>query len=500
MEKNEKLCVKCGVVKNLNDFLNDKHCKNGKKTSCKTCINKYKREKRLENKITCDKDERQVNIPKKVIIIKKQINNDKIIDQINTKIVVTQNEKKKNNIGKKQRVYKTERQEYKNIYNYEDLEKLFDARGCKLLTTKEDMKIVNDFICKYVNACCKKEAKISLYNFLKNKQTGIKCLSCICKERMNKPNNNIGVSNTVYIEYQGYNYIKELLEKDFNIIKINTYAKADILIKPKNINKDEYIMIQLKTTSKINKNSYNFNINNNDYKNILIIAICNDDKKMWLVEGSTLKSTTRLYIHKNNTTFNSITNENIIEKLLLEYNKYMKIQSNYFDNNNDNKYKIRENEMYKLREKILPNLKYEYPDVEGTVWDLQINGLKIQDKVSKNKSNSSYSFSISKCKNKNKKTLINNKTFNHVNNKNMPYELGDNDFYWLWLYNTDYFYVIPERVLFNNEYIISKNAPINNLLKNLILYDIKENKYDDYKLNKNDKNLESKILQIFKNK
>lgn len=420
-------------------------------------------------------------------------------NQNEDKKLIIQTENKKTNKVKKQRVYKTERREYKNLYTYEDLQKIFSDRGCKLLTTKEEIKITNDFICDYLNACCKKNAKISLHNFLNNKLTGIQCLSCKCKERMNTPNNDIGVSNTIYIEYLGFNYIKQLLEKDFNIIKINTYSKADFLIKPKNIDKDEYIMIQLKTTSTIEKNSYNFRINYNDYKGILIIAVCIDDKKIWFVDPSTIKTATRLYINKDNKD-NLINNENIIEKLLIEYNKYTKVPSNYFDTNNDNKYKIREHEMYKLREQILPNLVYEYPDIECTVWDLKINGLKIQDKVSKNKSNTSYSFSISKCKNKNRKTIFNNKTFNPVNYKCMPYELGDNDFYWLWLYNTDYFYVIPERVLFNNEYIIAKNAPVNNLLKKLILYDIKENKYDDYKLNKNDKNLEKKLLEIFNNK
>jgi len=34
-----KLCTKCGIIKNLNDFYSDKQKKNGKTTYCKSCIN-----------------------------------------------------------------------------------------------------------------------------------------------------------------------------------------------------------------------------------------------------------------------------------------------------------------------------------------------------------------------------------------------------------------------------------------------------------------------------
>ena len=85
--------------------------------------------------------------------------------------------------------------------------------------------------------------------------------------------------------------------------------------------------------------------------------------------------------------------------------------------------------------------------MEGFVYDFKIGSKKIQEKVGSviHNNNNSYMFNLSKysCR-------INGKC------KTKCYEEGDSDFYWLNCKNGK-FYVIPEDVLIENEYI-GKNS------------------------------------------
>ena len=69
--------------------------------------------------------------------------------------------------------------------------------------------------------------------------------------------NEFNVPHAIYQEYQGYKYLKDLLDKNFIVKKPALYCKADMIIKPKSQENDYWLKIQLKTTGKIDKYQYN---------------------------------------------------------------------------------------------------------------------------------------------------------------------------------------------------------------------------------------------------
>ena len=66
-------------------------------------------------------------------------------------------------------------------------------------------------------------------------------------------------------------------------------CKADLIIKPINNNKNEWLPIQIKST--VNKRQtgyYNFMIHKNKYENMIIILVAITDKKMWIMDNAGL--------------------------------------------------------------------------------------------------------------------------------------------------------------------------------------------------------------------
>ena len=148
---------------------------------------------------------------------------------------------------------------------YSEIVDKFNINECKLLTSKEEFKKLNEnayqshirvnFIAK-----CAHENQVVLTNFLL-RGTGINCTDCV------KKNNNLKKSlqiNTqpasIYncMENNGYNEIIKLIDSNFIIKKTNEGCLADFIIQPKNTNENNWLPIQLKTTQKNTHNMYGF--------------------------------------------------------------------------------------------------------------------------------------------------------------------------------------------------------------------------------------------------
>ena len=76
-------------------------------------------------------------------------------------------------------------------------------------------------------------------------------------------------------------------------------------------------------------------------------------------------------------------------------------------------------------------------DMQGKVYDFMINGYKVQEKVASNTRKGDI-FPLDK---------------NNSRGKNISYQKGDNDFYWINCQDKKRFYVIPEKVLIDHKYI-----------------------------------------------
>ena len=101
----------------------------------------------------------------------------------------------------------------------------------------------------------------------------------------------------------------------------------------------------------------------------------------------------------------------------------------------------------------------------------------------------------------------NNKTYNVVslhkrngkktdNNRNqILYQKGDNDFYWFHIADTTMFYIIPEQIMIDNNYVTNKPNDIKN--HRTLNFDSSKNEWlKDYKYDYNNINKEV-ILKIF---
>lgn len=384
---------------------------------------------------------------------------------------------------------------------YEEFCKKFEDNKCKLLTTKEEYENTPDMSylrIKYEILCCNVIIE-STYCSFRHKKIKDKCYKCIINntdfkqklsDKHSNRNNEFNVPHLIYQEYNGYLYIKELIEKDFFVKRNVHYTETDFIIKPKTTNNDEWLKIQLKTTGHIQKYQYMFTINNKNYDNHLLILLSIEDKEMWYFNGDICKDTKKISINKKTETYktNEINKDNIIEETMKYYNLLQKFTEKDC-NIIKHKHSLREYEFYKKREGLNLEVNFEYPEIEGTVYDLKINNYKIQDKIYSTVENNKYRIYIQKL----------------IRGKHISYDKGDNDFYWLWLNKSDYFFVIPENILIEHNFIKTPDDDKDKKYQPFLYIKPNENDkekywYNNYKYDITDKNIKTKICNIFKPK
>jgi hypothetical protein len=342
------------------------------------------------------------------------------------------------------------------IPTYQDIINKFAEKNCIVIMTQEDFNTnYKNNTCKIqYTASCGHENSVSYKNFITLNQ-GINCPNCV--------NKNISIKlkefrtgenkNSCLQEFNCINYFKELIGENFTIIKTFDGCKADIVIKKFDEVQDIWLGIQVKTTNKkTEKDQYYFRLNNGKYDKCLLLCICDEDKKMWLIPYEEVTGLKTIGIAKKSK-YNKyeINNEKLIEKLTYYYNLMNKCTFDILDTPTSNSQK-QEYEYRKIRETKINFIKFKNNQLEGLVYDFMIENKKVQEKVGSVVHDNSNSFSFHLTKNK---CIINGKC------KNQPYEEGDNDLYWLNCKNGK-FYVIPEHVLIENEYI-GKNSKKENI-------------------------------------
>lgn len=377
--------------------------------------------------------------------------------------------------------------------SYKDVFDSFKIYNCKLLHDEDEFNNIykNADTKLEIIASCGHNYCISYHTFTRKKN--IICHNCIYSKL--SENNILACSqnknNKFYLETYAINLLESLICNYFEIKRTFEGCKADIAIKPKNINEDKWIGIQIKSTfnkiTKKNNIGYNFSICK-EYENIIICCISLQDKKLWIFENDDIKHIKSVLTIRNNSKYNKFETikENLINILL---NKYLTLQLftfNELDTPLANKVKL-EYEYRKLRESKLNFINFINNEHQGEVFDFKIGNKKIQEKVSsiKNYKTLSYSFNLHKMngiKNENGKRTRQN------------YKIGDCDIYWLHCKDSTKFYVIPENILSEKGYVgKSDNKP-----KNLTISKINKNTYwtNDYLFDYNnlDKDKLSKIL------
>jgi hypothetical protein len=337
---------------------------------------------------------------------------------------------------------------------YENIIQEFNKRNCKLLTTKEEhfeiLKISKkcNYKLNYIASCG--HTHNVFYNVFKSRDTGVICPNCknkkIGEDKKEKiKNNEISKIHNTEQEFLFITKISNLIEGTFDINKAFDGCNIDIIFKPKNIVDDNWCGIQVKTTKTINL-TYSFHINNY-YKDCLILLYCCEDDSMWLIPENIIGNQKKISIgyYKSKYNIYKVNNDNITSKL----NDLYKVTSKFnYDKLNTPTciYQQREQEFRKYREEKINFIKFDYYNMEGTVYDFKIGNIKIQEKVTKVSFEHKCIFQL--CKNNG---VINKKRLQ------TQYDIGDNDFYWLNCDNKKDFFVIPEKVLIDRK-IIGNNG------------------------------------------
>ena len=334
-----------------------------------------------------------------------------------------------------------------DIPNYEKLCKTFSDKNCQVTMTCEQFqeKYKNN-TCKinYI-ASCGHENIVSYKNFTTLNQ-GINCPKCVNKNTGKKLKEfRVGENkNNLIQEFNAINYFKNLIDNHFIVIKSFDGCKADITIKKIEETEDLWLGIQVKTTiKKTEREQYYFRLNNGKYDNCLILCVCDQDKKMWLIPYEEVNGLKTIGIAKKSK-YNKyeITIENLIEKLNIYYMTISKTQFDVLDTPTS-VFQQQEQQYRKIREEKVNFVEFKNNTIEGLVYDFTIGEKKVQEKVGTimHSNNDSYSFNLVKYK-----CRIDGKC------KNQCYDEGDNDLYWLNCKNGN-FYVIPEEELIIHGYI-----------------------------------------------
>jgi hypothetical protein len=370
--------------------------------------------------------------------------------------------------------------------SFDDIYNCFKEKGCCLNITKEKYDTLKSPMTEVVSfkASCGHDNTATLTNFI-HKSTGLLCKACMVQNVTQKLKDlNVSDETSKNVEYNGFKAISKMLEDDFYIERTNEGCLADMIIKPKYVENDRWMMIQLKITSKLCHNLYSFSFHNQTYEDCLIICYCLKDEKLWTFHYTEVYEKVKLNIGR---TYRSEFFKNLIP--IEQFNDYMHFEYIKYNKFNEDVCVMpigicqqQELTYRKFREEKLGYLPFKYPKLEGGKTDFLINDFTIQEKVA----------SIRKDRENNYTACI--YRTNRKENKRCYY-LGDNDFYWIWLKdNFTNFFIIPENVLHEKDVIGDENESHKGKSINLTL----DGWAKSYLFDMTKENLKSKLLKLFK--
>jgi hypothetical protein len=220
------------------------------------------------------------------------------------------------------------------------------------------------------------------------------CVSCITKIVQSQAYDDSNrVASGSMMEACAFKFIKDTICDQFDVIKSHEGCRVDMIIKPKFVNDNKWIGIQIKSRSK-QKAQYTFK-NIGKYPNNIVLCVIVPEFKMWLFEGNTLLGQKGLTIGllKSKYDVHEMSVLSIKEKLFEMYDKLEK-------NTSENMMipvtilSQKEHSNRLCRESLLPNCVFEYPHIDGTKYDVVINDFKIQDKCATAKTSKTLTFSV----------------------------------------------------------------------------------------------------------
>jgi hypothetical protein len=334
--------------------------------------------------------------------------------------------------------------------NYNKVKECVEEYKCTLLTTFEEFENRRKTVLKnyysYVRinfiGTCGHESSAVYTNFVLRK-TGITCKDCI-KINVKKVLHTKSQITTI-TESNGISLLEPYLTETYEIIRTKEGCIADLAIRKRNTTNNLYIPIQIKVTQNSCHTMYSFNSIKQSYKDFILICICIEDNKFWIIPYNHLNIKCKLNISKKSKYNKYLVSDNKdISNTIDKYLNEIKLYSLTELNTPTSIYQKREQEYVKKRESYIHFLNYLYPSVQNTATDFLINNKKIQEKVCGYLSKKHSLCVHLACNHGKKESGIRNWR---------TYRLGENDYYWFHSSTDDRFWIIPEVELFNRRYL-----------------------------------------------
>lgn len=366
---------------------------------------------------------------------------------------------------------------------YNNIKTLFSDNNCSLLTTFDEFnKITEEFITNKklkklhtsnenikVNfiASCGHPNTVNIVTF-KYRKTGILCKDCKNKKVSTKllEFKDISVNYMANIESKSINILEKYISNSCELKRTCEGCKFDAVIKNMTEPSNEYIPLQIKATLKKTKyNFYSFREVQKDYTDGLVICICVEEEKIWVIPFSEIKPVKTLNISSNKSKYNKylIKDNNTLETTILNYKNKCKLNTYDYFNIPSNPLQQKEQLFVKKREHYIDFLKFIQPVIQNTKTDFIVNNKNIQEKV------------VGYIKNKHALSIKLSLNNGNSKQKYRTYKLGENDFYWFNSQIDDRFWIVPENVLYDKG-LISNSTEI----KKRTSINLKLNKESDY--------------------
>lgn len=335
--------------------------------------------------------------------------------------------------------------------SFNDVQQIFFDKGCELMTNIEDYNRLGGKIssAKFTyKATCGHVSTVTLTNFVQ-KGSGVRCKQCVYADVSSKNKTLTRTSNHSLgheIEHEGFLMVKTPIETEFELSRTREGCLADFMIRPLNTICDEWIGVQLKITKNACHDIFTFNIRKRDYKNCILLCACSGTQDCWIFSSADVTGLNKLNIGKTNKSKyidHHCTLKELPNKLVDAYRTNMKEEASTFLIPISWAHQL-EQHYRNLREMHLKNTTFEYPEIDARKYDFIVNGHKIQEKIASIRKDRVDSYSVG---------LYNNNGRCAGKRVFKCYNKGDNDFYWIWLKDTQAFFLVPESIMIQKRYV-----------------------------------------------
>jgi hypothetical protein len=330
---------------------------------------------------------------------------------------------------------------------FNDIKSAYESKGCTFLTTEEEY--IQMKLCKplkkmwfdIISICGHKEKSL-YYSFIES-DTCLYCKRCtIIRARetlIGQAKTDTGYGNSLMTQKLAIDIVKQQCENFFDTMKTRDGCDSDLLVRPKCVTENCWLKLKIKSTIH-DKDEISFRINKIHQSIYLMVSIATQE--IWLFDPENVLIRT-YYMKQNRHVYdeNLVKNkDDLIARFIEKYNEHK--YTGKFDKLNEPispQMKL-EYEYVLKRESTVTFLKFDRNDIAGAVYNFKVGMLKFQENVvSIQIGKNAVIANISKCSRQKTRK---------------PYDVGDNDFYWINVNDSSNdFYVVPERAMISHGFI-----------------------------------------------